>query len=149
MDDTLATAMHTQWSMVSTTLQAMSGGLTFSQDMLLNIPLIADWHTILAQIEQLVNDASFCANRKHINFDYQIGHKVLKYDKSLKGKLKLITTGLVEILPVHSNGTVTIILKPGIIEPVNVCCTLPYPVSCIFYVCIFSSKHIGMYNVQT
>ncbi|KAL7460447.1 hypothetical protein ACHAXS_000898 [Conticribra weissflogii] len=61
--------------------------------MFLNIPLLADWHTIFACKEQLVNDTLLCA-KKHINFDYQIGQKVLKYDKTLQGKLKPKTTGL-------------------------------------------------------
>ena len=113
--------------MVSTTLQAMPGGLAFSRDMFLNIPLLADWQAILSRREQLVNDALLHANKEHINFDYQIGQKVLKYDKMLYGKLKPKTTaGPFDILWVHSNGTVTISLRPGITERVNVSCTLPY-----------------------
>ncbi|KAL7449546.1 hypothetical protein ACHAXS_000206 [Conticribra weissflogii] len=48
VDNALAYAMHALQLMVSTTLQAMPGGLAFSQDMFLNIPLLADWQTILA-----------------------------------------------------------------------------------------------------
>ncbi len=68
VDDALVTAIHALWSTVSTTLQATPGGLAFSQDMFLNIPLFADWQTILAQREQLVNDALLLANKKHISF---------------------------------------------------------------------------------
>ncbi len=94
--------------------------------MFLNISLLADWQTILARREQLVNDALLRANKKQINFDYQIGQKVLKYDKKLYGKLKPKTTGPFDTLRVHSNGNVTISLQPGITEPVNVRHTLPY-----------------------
>ncbi len=94
--------------------------------MFLNIPLLADWHTILALREQLVNDTLLCAKEKGIKFDYQIDQKVLKYDKTLQGKLKPKTTGPFDIILVHSNGTVTICLQPGITEHVNVCHTLPY-----------------------
>ena len=90
------------------------------------MPLLADWQAILARREQLVNDALLCANKKPINFDYQIGQKVLKYDKTIYGKLKPKTTGPFDILRVHSNGTVTISLRPGITERVNVRRTLPY-----------------------
>ncbi len=38
---------------VSTSLQAMPGGVAFSQNKLLNIPLLADWNVILAQSDQL------------------------------------------------------------------------------------------------
>ncbi len=41
----------------------------------------------------VVNDTLLCATKKHINFDCQIGQKVLKYDKMLQGKLKPKTTG--------------------------------------------------------
>ncbi len=85
-----------------------------SQDKFLNIPLVADWHTILACREKLVNDALLYANKKHINFDYQIGQKVFKYDKTLQGQLKPKTTGPFDILWVHWNGTLTIHLQPGI-----------------------------------
>ncbi|KAL7460146.1 hypothetical protein ACHAXS_000610, partial [Conticribra weissflogii] len=108
MDDALVTAMHALRSTVSTMLQATPGGLTFSQDMFLNIPLLADWQAILAWTEQLVNDALLCANKKNFNFDYQIGQKVLKYVKTLYGKLKPKTIVPFDILWVHSNCTVTI-----------------------------------------
>ncbi len=85
--------MHALSSTDSTTLQATPGGLAFSQDIFLNIPLLADWQAILSRREQLVNDALLCANKKRINFDYLIGQKVFKYDKMLYGKLKPKTTG--------------------------------------------------------
>ncbi len=97
-----------------------------SWDMFLNIPLLADWQMILAWREQLVNDALLCANKKCINFDYQIGQRVLRYDKTLYGKFKTKTKGPFDILWVLSNGTVTISLQPGITECANVCHTLPY-----------------------
>ncbi len=70
VDDTLATTLHALQSMVSTPLQATPGGLAFSHDMFLHVPLLADWQAILACREQLVNDALLCANKKCINFDY-------------------------------------------------------------------------------
>ncbi len=126
VDDDLATAMHALHSTVSTTLQAMPGGLAFSQDMFLNIPHLTGWNAILAQQELLVNDSLLHVNKKHINFDFQIGHKVLNYDKTLQDKLKPKTTRPFEIFQVHSNSTVTILLRPGIPECINVCHTLPY-----------------------
>ncbi len=126
VDDALATAMLALKSTVSTTLQAMPGGLALSQDMFLNIPLLADWQAIVVQREQLVNDTLLPVNKKCINFDYQIGQKVLKYNKMLYGKLKPKTTGPFDNLWVDSNGTVTISLLPGMTECVHVCRTLPY-----------------------
>ncbi len=85
VDIALATAMKGFHSMVSTMLQTMPGGLAYSQDMSLNISIIADCNTILASQEQLVFFEVLKANIFH----YQMIHKVIKYDKSLKGKLKL------------------------------------------------------------
>ncbi len=48
LDYALVTVTHALCSMVSTKLEATHGGPVFSQDMCLNIPLLTDWHTILA-----------------------------------------------------------------------------------------------------
>ena len=42
VEDALAAAMHSLRATVSTTLKSTPGGLAFSRDMLLNVPLIAD-----------------------------------------------------------------------------------------------------------
>ncbi len=73
--------MHALHSMVLITLQAMPGGLASFEDMSLNYPLLSDLHRALVCLQQLVNDALLHAI---INFDYQIGQKILKYDKILK-----------------------------------------------------------------
>ena len=44
-------------------IQATPGGLAFSHDMFLNIPLLADWQAILSRREQLANDTLLCANK--------------------------------------------------------------------------------------
>ena len=46
VEDALAAAMHSLRATFSTTLKATPGGLAFSCDMLLNVPLIADWKAI-------------------------------------------------------------------------------------------------------
>ena len=43
VEDALAAAIHSLGATVSTTLKATPGGLAFSRDTLLNVPLIADW----------------------------------------------------------------------------------------------------------
>ena len=43
VEETLAAAMHSLQATVSKTLKATQGGIAFSCDMLLNVPLIADW----------------------------------------------------------------------------------------------------------
>ena len=72
VEDALAAAMHSLCETVSTTLKATPGGLAFSRDMLLNVPLIADWKAIQEHREQLVNKALLKSNKKRINYDYRV-----------------------------------------------------------------------------
>ena len=71
----LASAMHILRATVSTTLKATPGGLAFSRNMLLNVPLIADWKAIQEHREQLFNKALLKSNQKRINYDYHVGQK--------------------------------------------------------------------------
>ena len=78
VEDTLAAVMHILRATASTTLKATPGGLAFSRDMLLNVPLISDWKAIQEHREQLVNKALLKSNQKRINYDYRVGQKILK-----------------------------------------------------------------------
>eukprot|EP00957_Ditylum_brightwellii_P039385 2979021-Ditylum_brightwellii.AAC.1 len=78
IDQALATAMHVMQTTIATTLGSTPGALAFSRDMILNIPLIADWKAITAQHEQPVNDNLHRANKKRRQYDYALGQKVLK-----------------------------------------------------------------------
>ncbi len=112
--------MYSMRSTISTVLKASPGALAFSCDMLLNVPVIADWQTITRNREALVNDA------QRINYDYYIGQQVLKYDNTIKGKLTVKTSGPFEIVRVHVNGTVTIQLQVSVTKQINICRTILY-----------------------
>ncbi len=114
---------YTQWDLL---LKASPGALTFSQDMLLNGLFIAEWQTISCNREALVNNALLKANQKRINRDYYVGHCVLEYDQTIKGKLAAKTSGPFEIVHIHVNGIITIQLWPGVTECIDICCTIPY-----------------------
>jgi hypothetical protein len=73
IDDALATAMHVMQTTVATTLGNTSGALAFAQDMVLNMPLIADWQAIARTCEHHVNENLGCANRKQRQYDYALG----------------------------------------------------------------------------
>ena len=121
----LATAMHAMRVTTASTLGSMPGALAFSRDMCLNVPLIADWHTIAQRREQYVNDNLRRANRKRRQYDYAPGQKVLKkvHDPA---KLGVRTTGPYNIEQTHVNGTLTIELRPGITERINIRNVIPY-----------------------
>ena len=91
----------------------------------MNIPLVADWQAIAARREQLVNDNLPRANKKRRQYDYASGQKVLKmvHDPT---KLGVRTSGPYTIERVHVNGTITIQLRPGISERINIRRVIPY-----------------------
>ena len=125
VDDALATAMHAMRTTVATTLGSAPGSLAFARDMFLNVPLIADWQFIARLREHHVNENLHQANRKRYQFDYAPGQQVLKkvHDPT---KLGVRTDGPYTIERVHVNGNLTIILRPGVTERINIRRVLPY-----------------------
>ena len=125
IDQALATAMHATRTTIATTLGSTPGALAFSRDMFLNIPLIADWTAIHAHREQFVNENLRHANRKRRQYDYAPGQQVLKkvHDPT---KLGVRTAGPYTIERVHVNGTVTIELRQGVTERINIRRLIPY-----------------------
>ena len=100
IDPALATAMHAMRATIATTVGSTPGSLAFSRDMLLNIPLIADWQAITLRREQLINDNLHRANLKRRQYDYAAGQKILK-KVNKPTKLGVRTTGPYTIECVH------------------------------------------------
>jgi hypothetical protein len=48
--------MHAMQTTIATTLRNTPGAIAFAQDMLLNVPLIADWQAIARTREHHVNE---------------------------------------------------------------------------------------------
>ena len=97
----------------------------FSRDMFLDIPLTADWQLIQQRREQLVNEDLRRKNAKRIKFDYAQGQRVLK-KRHKPNKLGLLREGPYDITRVHTNGTVTIQLRQGVTERINIRRVIPY-----------------------
>ncbi len=93
--------------------------------MFLNVPLITDWHAIAGTREHHVNENLQPANRKRRQFDYAPGQQVLKkvHDPT---KLGVRMEGPYTIERVHVNGNMTIFLREGITERINIHRVLPY-----------------------
>jgi hypothetical protein len=93
--------------------------------MCLNVPLIADWQAIAHACEHHVNENLGRANRKQCQFDYAPGQQVLKkvHDPF---KLGVRTKGSYTIERIHVNGNLTILLREGITERINIRRVLPY-----------------------
>ncbi len=93
--------------------------------MFLNVPLIADWQAIARTCEHHVNENLRCANRKQRQFDYTPRQQVLKKVHN-PTKLGVRTEGPHTIERIHVNGNLTILLREGITERINIHRVLPY-----------------------
>ncbi len=119
VDEALSIAMHAMQVGVHSTLGSSPGNLVLNRDMFLNIPLIADWHTITQRREHLIHENLMRENQKRRDYDYAPQQMVL--EKKWKPK-KLVnrTSGPYKIVQVCVYGTVTIQLRPGLTERINV-----------------------------
>jgi hypothetical protein len=104
---------------VHSTLGSSPGNLVFNRDMFLNIPLIADWHAITQRRECLIHENLMRENQKRRGYIYAPQQMVLKKKWKPK-KLGKRTSGLYKIVQVNVNGTVTIQLRPGLTERINI-----------------------------
>ena len=76
MDTALATASYASCASLHRMLNISPGALVFHQDMLLNIPLLADLALICNHHQVLINKNLQQQNLKRRQFDYQVRQKV-------------------------------------------------------------------------
>jgi hypothetical protein len=125
VDKALSIAMHAMRVGIHSTMGSSPGNLIFNRDMFLNVPLIANWHAITLKQEHLINENLMKENQKQRRYNYIPKQKILK--KTWKPqKLGIRITGPYTILQTHVNGTVTIELRPGISERLNIQQIIPY-----------------------
>ena len=125
IDDALATVTHALRVCTATALGSPPGSLVFGRDMFLNVPLVADWHTIASRREQTINEQLRRQNARRRQYDYQPGERILK--KVYKPtKLGHRTEGPYTIDKTHVNGTVTFRRTPTVRERINVRRIIPY-----------------------
>ena len=125
VDEALSIAMHAMRVGIHTTLGSSPGNLVFNRDMFLNIPLIADWHAITLRREHLINENLTRDYQKRRRYNYLPQQCILK--KCWKPrKLDERTSGPCRVLQTHVNGTVTIELRPGVSERLNIQRIIPY-----------------------
>jgi hypothetical protein len=126
LNEALSIAMHAMRAAIHSTLGSSLWSLTFNRDMFLNIPWIAYWHhTITQRQKYLINENLIRENQKHCQYDYAPQQRVLK-KKWKPCQLGKRTSGPYRVLKTHVNGTLTIELRPGISERLNIRRVIPY-----------------------
>jgi len=119
VDTALANCMFATRATIHSALQATPGSLSFSRDMILDIPVQADWLTIQQKRQTIIDNRLIKANRLRHSYDYQVGDQVLKLVYN-PDKLQPRAVGPYRIETVHANGTVTIRKTPVSIERINI-----------------------------
>ena len=122
IEKTLATAMHACRCATNGTIGNLSAGaLAFHRDMFMDIPLIADILTLQKHRQGLVDKRLLKANASRVSHDFRVGEQVLKKKfLNLSDKLAPAFEGPYEITRVHTNGTVTLRIRPNVVERINI-----------------------------
>jgi hypothetical protein len=100
------------WAILSTyhtVLKASPGAAIFGQDMLFEIPFVADWRKIGERRQSLTDCTKQPENTQCIEYDYKVGDKVLVMKEGILRKAE--STYCKEpwtITTVHTNGTIRI-----------------------------------------
>ncbi len=100
------------WAVCSTyhtVLKASPGAAIFGQDMLFDIPFIADWQKIGEHRQRLTDLNNTCENKGRIDYDIKVGQKVLVQKEGILHKSESIWHNKPWLITsVHTNGTVTV-----------------------------------------
>ena len=111
--------------MIHQTLQISPGALVFQRDMLLPLPIMANYNLIRERRQATIDENARRANLRCNFKDNIVGEQVLVMLKSL-GTLSTRTEGPYPILQVHVNGTITIDRGNGVTERLNIRRVKPY-----------------------
>jgi hypothetical protein len=92
-----------------TVLKASPGAAIFGQDMLFDVPFVADWQKNGERRQSLTNCGNQRKNAKQIDYNYKVRDKVLVINKGILRKAES-THGKEPwtITAVHTNGTIRI-----------------------------------------
>ena len=125
VDEALATAMHVLRATYSRVLNSSPGALIYGRDMFLDLPVVADWITIQNKRQRAIDANLRYQNQRRRRHDYQPNQYVmiLVYEPD---KLQERAIGPYRIHQVHTNGTITIVRHPFVLERINIRRVRPY-----------------------
>ena len=119
MDSAIVTCVHTTRCAVNHQIQASTGGLVFNIDMLLDIPIIADYEAIQGRRQQLIDKSLMRSNWKRIDYNYNTGDKVYikEYDPT---KMMQRHHGPYYVQRVYTNGTIGVQMNYITVDRYNI-----------------------------
>jgi hypothetical protein len=126
VDTALANCLYATRAAFHGSIHGTPGSLVFDRDMVLDIPVIADWLTIQQNRQQLIDQQLIGANRKKVSHDYQVGAEILKLAYKPDKLSPRAHAGPYPIETIHANGTVTIRINPNTLERINLQRIRPY-----------------------
>jgi transposase InsO family protein len=119
VDTILQNTAYAIQAFIHCTLKATPESQVFHQDMILDIPLVADLIEISQRRQQLIDQKMIEANHHRISHYYQPADEVLVLTHN-PDKLEPRAHGPYRVEQVHVNGTTTIRRAPGITEQINI-----------------------------
>jgi transposase InsO family protein len=125
IDTAIADAVYATRCTYHSSLKTTPGGLAFGRDMILDVPLVNDLYQIQQRRQSLIDQRLIEANAKRFSYDYNVGEEVLKLVYN-PAKLEPRAIGPYTITRVHTNGTLSIQITPGVIERINIRRVKPY-----------------------
>jgi transposase InsO family protein len=125
VDTAIADAVYATRCTYNSVLKTTPGGLAFGRDMVLNIPLVTDLQQLQKRRQELIDKRLIEANTKRFAHDYAVGDEVLRLAYR-PDKLEPRAFGPYTITRVHTNGTLSIEVSPGVVERINIRRVKPY-----------------------
>ena len=107
IDSVLASTSYALRATVHRTLGVSPGAFAFGRDMMLNIPVVADWERIRQQKQAQIDYDAARENRRRSTKEYVVGDEVLII-ASRPGKLDDRSDGPYAITQVYQNGTIDV-----------------------------------------
>ena len=103
------------------------GAMVFKRDMILPIPIIADFEVIRQRRQAVVDDNLRRQNMRRLFHDYNVGDEILIINHNPnRPTLAPTSTGPYVVQQVHANGTLTILRSPTVYERINIRRVRPY-----------------------
>jgi len=125
IDTALSSSIYAINSEINTTTKVSHGAFVFQRDMILPITCVTNWEIIRNKKQLRIQQNNFLENKRRRPFTYTPNMEIM-LDDPTGVKLSAKCKGPFTVSKVHSNGTVTICMKPNVFQRVNIRRIKPY-----------------------